>query len=93
MTETQMWIQIQGWKDLQEDLPQKDPPVEEEMATHSSILAWKIPQTEEPGGLKFHEFAELDTTEHHAHSTILVLCEALLNTVMFNKIQVHLLIH
>ena len=26
--------------------------VEKEMATHSSILAWKIPQTEEPGGLQ-----------------------------------------
>ena len=25
-------------------------PLEEEMATHSSILAWEIPQTEEPGG-------------------------------------------
>ena len=30
----------------QEDL------LEEEMATHSSILAWKIPWTEEPGGLQ-----------------------------------------
>ena len=29
---------------------QKDP-LEKEMATHSSILAWKIPWTEEPGGL------------------------------------------
>ena len=27
-------------------------PGEQEMATHSSILAWKIPQTEEPGGLQ-----------------------------------------
>ena len=27
-------------------------PLEQEMATHSSILAWKIPQTEEPGGLQ-----------------------------------------
>ena len=27
-------------------------PLEEEMATHSSILAWRIPQTEEPGGLQ-----------------------------------------
>ena len=27
--------------------------LEEEMATHSSILAWKIPWTEEPGGLQF----------------------------------------
>ena len=31
-------------------LGQKDP-LEESMATHSSILAWKIPWTEEPGGL------------------------------------------
>ena len=31
-------------------LGQEDP-LEEEMATHSSILAWKIPWTEEPGGL------------------------------------------
>ena len=28
-------------------------PLEEEMATHSSILAWKIPWTEELGGLQF----------------------------------------
>ena len=27
-------------------------PLEKEMATHSSILAWKIPRTEEPGGLQ-----------------------------------------
>ena len=27
-------------------------PLEEEMATHSSIIAWKIPWTEEPGGLQ-----------------------------------------
>ena len=32
-------------------LSQKDP-LEKEMATHSSILAWKIPWTEEPGGLQ-----------------------------------------
>jgi len=32
-------------------LGQEDP-LEEEMATHSSILAWKIPQAEEPGGLQ-----------------------------------------
>ena len=27
-------------------------PLEEEMATHSSILAWKVPLTEKPGGLQ-----------------------------------------
>ena len=32
-------------------LGQKDP-LQKEMATHSSVLAWKIPWTEEPGGLK-----------------------------------------
>ena len=44
MQETQeMWVQSLGREDLQE----------EEMATHSSILAWRIPRTEEPGGLQF----------------------------------------
>ena len=28
-------------------------PLKEEMATHSSIIAWRIPWTEEPGGLQF----------------------------------------
>ena len=43
MQETQeMWVQSLGWED----------PLEEEMATHSSILAWRIPWTEEPGGLQ-----------------------------------------
>ena len=35
------WVQSLGWEDL----------LEKEMATHSSILAWKIPWTEEPGWL------------------------------------------
>ena len=37
-------------------------PLEKEMPTHSSILAWKIPWTEEPGGLQFMGSQELDTT-------------------------------
>ena len=43
-------------------------PLEEEMATHSSILAWKIPWTEEPGGLQSMGSQELDTTKHRAHT-------------------------
>ena len=35
-------------------LGQEDP-LEKEMATHSSILAWRIPRTEEPGGLQSTE--------------------------------------
>ena len=41
MWETQ--VQSLGWED----------PLEKEMATHSGILAWRIPWTEEPGGLQF----------------------------------------
>ena len=40
MQETQ--VQSLGW----------EAPLEKEMATHSSILAWRIPRTEEPGGLQ-----------------------------------------
>ena len=43
-------------------------PLEQEMAIHSSILAWKSPWTEEPGGLQFRGCKESDTTEHaHTH--------------------------
>ena len=43
-------------------LGQEDP-LEKEMATHSSTLTWKIPWTEEPGGLQSMGSQELDTTE------------------------------
>ena len=33
----------------------REAPLKKEMATHSSILAWKIPLTEAPGGLKSHK--------------------------------------
>ena len=36
-------------------VPGSEDPLEKEMATHSSILAWKIPWTEEPGGLQSME--------------------------------------
>ena len=39
------------WETWVRSLGQEDP-LEEEMATHSSILAWKIPWTEEPGRLQ-----------------------------------------
>ena len=35
-------------------IPGQEDPLEEEMATHSSILAWEIPWTEEPEWLQFH---------------------------------------
>ena len=42
-------------------LGQEDP-LEKEMATHSSILVWKITWTEEPGGLQSMVAKELDAT-------------------------------
>ena len=42
----------------QEDL------LEKEMATHSKILAWEIPWTEEPGGLQFTGSQQSDMTKH-----------------------------
>ena len=44
-------------------LGQEDP-LEEGMATHSNILAWRIPWTEEPGGLQSMGSQESDMTEH-----------------------------
>ena len=46
------WVQFLGWEDA----------LEKEMAIHSSILAWKIPWTEEPGGLQSMGSQESDTT-------------------------------
>ena len=37
--------------------------LEEDMATHSGILAWRIPRAEEPGGLQSTGLQESDTTE------------------------------
>ena len=47
------WVRFLGWEDA----------LEKEMATHSSILAWRIPWTEEPGGLLFTGSQESDMTE------------------------------
>ena len=50
MQETQ--VQSLGWED----------PLEKEMASYSSFLAWEIQWTEEPGGLQFIGLQELGTT-------------------------------
>ena len=46
-------VQSLGWED----------PLEEGVATHSSILAWEIPRTEESGGLQSIESPESDMSE------------------------------
>ena len=66
MQETQeMWVQFLSWED----------PLEKEMATHSSILAWRIPWTEEPEGCSPWGHRESDATEHtHTHTADLQCC-------------------
>ena len=55
----EMWVQSLGRED----------PLEEGMATHSSILSWEISWTEEPGGLQFMGLKESNATEQqHAQS-------------------------
>ena len=52
------WVQPLGWEDR----------LEKEMATHSSILAWRIPWMEELGGLQSMGCKESDMTERlHFH--------------------------
>ena len=43
---------LQETQEMQVGSPGREDPLEEDMATHSRILAWKIPGTEEPGGLQ-----------------------------------------
>ena len=52
------WVRSLGWED----------PLEKEMATHSSTLPWRIPWTEELGGLQSAGHKESETTERlHFH--------------------------
>ena len=62
----EIWVQSLGWED----------PLEEGMATHSSILAWRIPWTEKPGGLQSmgsqrvgHNWVSCWATKHSTQHT------------------------
>ena len=63
------WVWSLGWED----------PLEEGMATHSSILAWRIPWTEEPGRLQIRGLQRVrhDWACTHANSLILWFCYSL----------------
>ena len=67
-------------------LGQEDP-LKKEMATHSSILAWRIPWTEEPGGLQSMRSQMLDVTERltlslHFHFCLLLQPGSFLRVVI-----------
>ena len=56
-------VQSLGWED----------PLEKRMATHSSILAWRTPRTEEPGGLRVCGFAKSRT--RLSNNTFTAICK------------------
>ena len=55
----EMWVRSLGWED----------PLEKRMATHSRILVWRIPGTEEPAGHSPWGCKDLDKTEAHTHNS------------------------
>ena len=66
-----MWVWSLGWED----------PLEEGMATHSSILAWRIPRTEKPGGLQSigsqsvrQDWSDLSHMHAHTHFIFKDIC-------------------
>ena len=59
----EIWVQSLSWDD----------PLEKGMATHSSILAWRISWTEEPGGAKDHRAAKSRTRLSNFHFHLLVV--------------------
>ena len=55
----EMWVPSVGWED----------PLEKKVVTHSSILVWKIPWTEEPGGLQPMGSEEVNVrANEHTHT-------------------------
>ena len=63
----------------------REDPLAKEMATHSSILAWRIPWTEEPGGYSPRVRKESDTSEQlHFHFQGYYL-QAIRNLYLFQK--------
>ena len=70
------WVRSLGWED----------PLKEEMATHSDILAWKIPWTEEPGGL---QSTGLQRVEHDwANNSFLIAQPCFATFLCFQLVRV-----
>ena len=63
------WVRSLGWED----------PLEHGMTTHSSILAWRTPWTEEPGGHRSQNHTGSDTTEQLSITQCTVVHTYLLN--------------
>ena len=73
----EMWVRSQGWED----------PLEKEMATHSSILAWKIPWTEKLARLQSMglQRAEQDWAQMHISMWLFKKCSFFTNNEQSEK--------
>ena len=78
----EVWVELLGWED----------PLEEGMATHSSILAWRIPWTEEPSRLQSmgshsvrHDWSNL-ASKHRQNNIVGVLSKNLLHSLECHSI-------
>ena len=63
----QMVKNLPAMQETQFPLLGQEDPLEKGVATHSSVLVWRIPWTEEPGGLQSMGLQESDTTERLKH--------------------------
>ena len=75
------WVRSLGWED----------PLEKGMAIHSSILAWRIPWTEEPGGLQSlglqrigHDWATKHSTQHMTELSYLIIRGLILDNTEYS---------
>ena len=71
------WVQLLGWKD----------PLEKEVSTHSSILAWKIPWTEEPGGLQSMELYWMAKSQTRLSNNLKEIIKLIKSTFLFKSIN------
>ena len=86
-------LPLQQTQETQVQSLSQEGPLEEEMTTHSSILAWKIPWTKEPGRLLSMGHKDLDTTEqpddndNHCPSPVILVVLKILYLKDFLKLS------
>ena len=71
----------------------REDPLEKGMATHFSILVWRIPWTEEPGGLQSMGLQEWDTTERLTHTTHGTWLDKRLNSKLIGQVAIQNAVH
>ena len=74
----EMRVESLGWED----------PLEEEIGTHSSIIAWRIPWTEEPGGLQSMWSQRVMTEHSTAQADFYVMLRMVQNKTIDGRIEV-----